>query len=362
MITDKSMKVLSVAGWVSFGAALSLLIALLIIGCEKKNQLIQPSDPPETAQFQFEATGEDFLISALDEIHAIADWSNFSRGGSSAIPTGLSERSDPKSTIGMSSAFQNPALRVESRKRDIPPVLGRGRNSSSGLPSKDNKMILAKTSTDTVYIYGEVTPDGYGAVVTERYAHPKGLLLITVRKSYGKGNGHAVTQAKRYISYADLLSDNPQQTNVTELFGLAADTIVTHVLRNGTLETYTFRLPVITRVVNPQDGSIRVTTRYGANGYVISEVRDGNGGLIQLRRSNGQADGSLVTRTEFVDSSWRQVRTLGQADGTVLREVTSSPPSSSSIQGAAADCDCLCGNCSENIRDCKTCGCAQSNQ
>lgn len=275
------MKALDVTSWSLLGAALSLLILVFIGGCERKNQLTQPSELPDVPPLEFEATGEDFLISALDEVQAIADWTNFNRTGSS-------------------------------------------RNSASSLPSAEDKMILSKTATDTVYIYGEITPQGYGAVVTERYGRPKGLLLITVRKSYGKENGHIVTQTKRYISYADFVSDNPQQTNVTELYGLAADTIVTHVLRNGRLETFTFRLPVITRVVNPQDGSIRITRRYGANGYLISEVRDGNGSFIQLRRNSGQSDGSLVTRTEFPDSSWRQVRTVGQADGTILREVTSS--------------------------------------
>jgi len=313
-IPPKWMKGLDVARWSLLGVALCLLILVLIGGCERENQLTQPSDLSQIPPLEFEATGEDFVISALDEVQAIADWTNFTRTGSS-------------------------------------------RGLVSELPSKENKMVLSKSATDTVYIYGEVTAEGYGAVVTERFARPKGLLLITVRKSHGKENSRIVTQTKRYISYADLQNDNPQQSNVTELYGLAADTIVTHVLRNGILETFTFRLPVITRVVNPLDGSIRVTTRYGANGYVISEVRDGSGNLIQLRRNSGLADGSLVTRTEFPDSSWRQVRTRGQADGTILREVTSSLGPSPSIQQSAS-CECLCGNCNEDIRECKTCGCA----
>jgi hypothetical protein len=32
-----------------------------------------------------------------------------------------------------------------------------------------------------------------------------------------------------------------------------------------------------------------------------------------------------VVRTEFPDGTWRQIRTRGQADGSILREVTSSP-------------------------------------
>jgi hypothetical protein len=343
-IPQKWMRPLDAVTWSLLGAALTLLIAVFIGGCERENLLTQPTNLPEVPPLEFEARGEDFLISALDEVHAIADWTN-------AIPTGLSERSEvPLSGIPLNSGILKSGTK-STVEMSIPPASGRDLN----LPQRENKLILSKSATDTVYIYGEVTPEGYGAVVTERYSYPKGLLLITVRKSHGKENGRIVTQTKRYISYADLQNDNPQQTNVTELYGLAADTIVTHVLRNGTLETFTFRLPVITRVVNPQDGSIRITTRYGANGYVISEVRDGNGNLIQLRRSNGQAEGSLVTRTEFPDSSWRQVRTVGQADGTILREVTSSLGPSSSVQQAAV-CECLCG-CGEDIRECKTCGC-----
>ena len=181
--------------------------------------------------------------------------------------------------------------------------------------------------TDTLYIYGQIIPGGYGAVVTERYARPKGLLLITVRKTYGKGNGHIVTETKRYASYADHIADNPQQTNATEMYGLQADTIVTHVIRNGTLQTYTFRLPVVTRVVNPQDGSIRITSRFASNGEIVSKTTDGDDNLVQLRRTYGQSDGSTVSRTEYPDGSWRQVRTRGEADGSVLRETTSGLPS-----------------------------------
>ena len=260
-----------------------IVTALTFAACEMRLQIPSSSNGPDLPKYEFEATGEDFLISALDEVHAIADWSD-------SFQRGLSAQ-----------------------------VLG------STLPG--NKTLLTITGTDTVYIYGQIIPGGYGAVVTERYARPKGLLLITVRKTYGKGNGHIVTETKRYASYADHLGDNPQQTNVTELYGLQADTIVTHVLRNGTLQTYTFRLPVVTRVISPQDGSIRVTSRYASNGQIISKAIDGDGNLVQLRRSYGQVDGSTVTRTEYPDSSWRQVRTRGEADGTITRETTSGLPS-----------------------------------
>ena len=57
---------------------------------------------------------------------------------------------------------------------------------------------------------------------------------------------------------------------------------------------------------------------------VVTEVRDGNGILSQLRRTYGRSDGSLISRTEYADSSWRQTRTLGRSDDSILREITSS--------------------------------------
>ncbi len=249
------------------------------IACESNNQLIDTSSPPDTTLNQSESTGEDYLISALDELDAIADMKNNSTN----------------------------TKRV------------------SDLSFQSQKQFLAKPAVDTVIVYGSVTPDGYGATITERYTHPKGLLLITVRKSYGKGDGHVVTETKRYVSYADLESDNAQQSDITEVFGLSKDTIVTHVLRNGTLETYTFRLPVVTRTINPQDGSIKVSSRYGLDSMVVTEVKDGVTNVVsQIRKTYGLGDGSLISRIEYADASWRQVRTLGQSDGSILREVTTS--------------------------------------
>jgi len=67
-----------------------------------------------------------------------------------------------------------------------------------------------------------------------------------------------------------------------------------------------------------------VSTRYALDSMVVTEVRDGNGVLSQLRKTYGLSDGSLISRTEYADSTWRQVRTLGRSDGSILREVTSS--------------------------------------
>jgi len=256
----------------------AIMLAISFISCERSKHSTENSGTSEIPQFQFEATGEDYLISALDELEAIADWTNIN---------------------------QSPGRKL-------------------ALPQKNQKAILAKTSIDTIYIYGALTADGYGATITERYTHPKGILLITVRRSYGKENGHTVTETKRYISHSDYLSDNPQQSNITEIFGLSRDTIVTHVTKNGTLETYTFRLPVVTRTINPQDGSVKVSSRFGLNNMVVNEVRDGNNVVQQVRKTYGQSDGGLITRSEYADSTWRQVRTLGHSDGSILREITSS--------------------------------------
>jgi len=266
--------------------SLALAAFLWVIGCNKDTPTTtQVGDKP--TQYQFETTGEEFLISALDEVESIADYSQ--RGGSVT-----------RANLSLNAL-------------------------SASLPPKDRKQIISSIESDTTYIYGEVTTEGYGAVVTERHAYPKGLLLITVRKSYGKPETRIVTETKRYITYQDFLNDTSQQSNITELYGLSNDTLVTHVDRNGTIETYTFRLPVITRVTNPVDGSVRVTTRYGAAGRVRSEIRDGSGNLTQFRETYGDSTGALTTYTEYADASWRNVRTVGQADGSVYHEITSGP-------------------------------------
>jgi hypothetical protein len=270
MITMKSIFTLLLAG---------IVCSFLFIACESDKQSVDAESPPNSSPYQFESTGEDYLISALDEFDAIADMKN-----------------------------------ITTRA-----------NRTSNLSSQSQKQSLPKPNIDTVIVYGSITPDGYGATITERYTHPKGLPLITVRKSYGKENGHVVTATKRYVSIEDYLNNNPQQSNITEIYGLSRDTIVTYVLRNGTLETYTFRLPVVTRTINPQDGSIKVSSRYGLDNMVVTEVKDGTTNIVsQLRKTYGLADGSLITRTEYADSSWRQVRTLGRSDGSILREITSS--------------------------------------
>jgi hypothetical protein len=272
--------------------AYSLVANLIVVGALslyaggcRKDSPPAPSIEQNPAS-QLQSPGSEFLIGLLDELVVI--------GG------------DAPQTAGPSTAVSGPEPLQE-------------------LSPDHGKRIIASTATDTTFIYGEITPDGFGAVVTERHQYPKGLLLITVRKTHGKPMGGIVTETRKYISFQDLRRDSAQQSNVTDVFALAGDTIVTHVLRNGTLETYTFRLPVVTRVVNPRDGSVRVTSRFGSGGSVVSEVRDGNGALIQLRRNSGLADGSVVSYTQFPDSTWRNVRTVGQADGTVFREITTGP-------------------------------------
>lgn len=248
----------------------TLLVAVILYGCFKS----QPVGPAaELNPSPAESSGEDFLIAALDEVEAIAAWSQ-------SRPTG-----SPK------------------------------------FPLRQHKVLLSQVAGDSIYVYGQVTTDGFGAVVTERHQYPKGLLLITVRKSHGANAGRIVTETKRYITFENFQNDIPSQSNLTEVYTLA-DTIVARVLRNGLLETYTFRLPVITRTVNAVTGAVTVARRFGEGGALVSERRDGSGALIQVSRNTGEADGGLVTRTEYPDSTWRSTRTLGQADGSILREVT----------------------------------------
>lgn len=257
-----------------------IIIAVIYAGCTKGSPTDPAVSPPQPAKF--ETSGEEFLAAAMDEIESIADYQYHA---------------------------------AKSLGRDV----------LMNLPARERKQVIRSSQADTTYVYGEITPDGYGAVVTERHAYPKGILLITVRRSYGKPGAKVVTETKRFITEQDFLYDSTEQSNITEVYGLSADTLVTHVNRNGTIETYTFRLPVITRVTNPVDGSVRVTTRYGSSGTVRTEIRDGEGSLIQFRESYGDSTGALTTYTEYADGSWRNSRTVGQADGAVLHEITSGP-------------------------------------
>ena len=121
------------------GAATVIILAACSHAC--REQAPPPVAPtPAGPGLTMEATGEEFLVSALDEVEGIASYG--------------------------------------------------GRGPNGALPSKNQKAIIAAAEADTVYVYGEVTSDGYGAVVTERHTYPKGVLLITVRKSYGKPPSH----------------------------------------------------------------------------------------------------------------------------------------------------------------------------
>ncbi|TSA16334.1 hypothetical protein D4R75_13625, partial [bacterium] len=57
----------------------SFIAALVLAACELRLQIPSTTDAPSFPKYQFEATGEDYLISALEEVQAIADWSQFYR-------------------------------------------------------------------------------------------------------------------------------------------------------------------------------------------------------------------------------------------------------------------------------------------
>lgn len=185
-------------------------------------------------------------------------------------------------------------------------------------------LVLTKGVADTTYVYGEINPEGYGAVVTERHSYPRGIPLITVRKTFGKGGNVIVSELNRYTSQADFEAGRPEQTSLTEVIGLSQDTILTRILRNSQIETYTFRLPVVTVTLKSEPELTRSVSRYSLQGEIVVETRDGNNALIQRRRNSTLADGSLVALTEYPDGSWRRTRTVGRSDGTILRENASS--------------------------------------
>jgi hypothetical protein len=248
----------------------AVLIAVsLLSGCRRETP--NPAEPVQGPPLETPETGEQLLTDAMDELTAIAEWT--------------------------------------------------GR---SGVQSKGGEILLPlmKATGDSVFVYGTVTPGGLGAVVTERHTHPKGLLLITVRTSYGTP-GRIVSDVKRYDSYDGFRSGQPQQTTTTEVLPASRDTIITYVLRNGITETYTFRLPVVTRVTDQVNQTVRITSRYASAGGVVTEVTDGNQSLIRRTTNMALPTGALVTRTVLPDGSWKIVSSLGRGDGSILRETVS---------------------------------------
>ena len=245
----------------------ALAVGILLIGCKSP----EPSSPPSSTQDPSlePESAQDLLIATLQEIEALSDYSGAGTSGKSR---------------------------------------------------------LLRLGADTTYVYGEITPEGYGAVVSERHTRPRGVPLITVRKSHGEGGGGVVSEVRQYATTAAFQNDQPAQVTITTVQGLSRDTILTHIVRNGLLETYTFDLPVVTTTIDPVPEYGREVRRFGRDGEVAVETYDGLGRLLQTRRTAGWVDGSLVVRTEYPDNSWRVTRTLGRADGSILRETTTSEP------------------------------------
>jgi hypothetical protein len=246
--------------------SLAIIFLTLLPGCHK-DVAESPVDPGTNGSILPTDTPQDLLISAIQTVEDLADWSGPAR-----------------------------------------------------FTSAPSKQILRKTDADTTFIYGQVTTEGYGAVVTEKHTYPKGILLITVTKSYGNAAGRIVSEVKRYISRDTYLGDEPASSTRTELYALVRDTIITYVRRNGLQETFTFRLPVVTGTIASSPEATRQTIRFARDRKIVVETRDGNGALVQTRENSAMPDGSLITFTRYSDGTWRSSRTLGRADGSVLRE------------------------------------------
>src|SRR5258708_1715480 len=147
-------------------ASVAMALAALAVwcgGCTKDSAPAPAVD--QKASPQTESPGAEFLIGLLDELSAIA-------GAGTHEPVG--------STAARHPGFPN------------------------GMSGNPGKLVIASAATDSTFVYGEVTPDGFGAVVTERHQYPKGLLLITVRKTHGIPQGGIVSETRKYISFEDL--------------------------------------------------------------------------------------------------------------------------------------------------------------
>jgi hypothetical protein len=249
--------------------AAGVAFVISLPGCRRDSQ--QVTEPPAAQGTEIPETGEQLMCEAIDAMTSIAEWTGYS--GS------------------------QPALcRVPAGSGNI--------------------------AADSVFVYGAITASGLGVVVTERHTHPKGLLLITVRRSYGIP-GRIVSEVAQFDSYEGFRAGQPSVSTVTEVCPASRDTIVTHVIRNGITETYTFRLPVVTRVDNQVARTVRITSRYASAGGVVTEVTDENQSLIRRTTNSALPTGALCTRTDLPDGSWKIVTSLGNADGSVSRGTVS---------------------------------------
>jgi len=128
----------------SFAVLLVPFIGAALSGCDKADS-VTSNIPDATLPQEYQLTGEQLLTQSLDDIQALSDWA-----------------------ASASQAQLNSPLPLDKS---------------------------ANVAADSTFVYGQLSPEGYGSVITVKYGHPKGILLITLKRAHGEAEGSSLRPA-----------------------------------------------------------------------------------------------------------------------------------------------------------------------
>ena len=235
------------------------------------------------------------------------------------------------------------------------------KDASASLPLAMASMSARVDTTTYTGIYDTGAAKGY--LLTLQYRQPQGVGVWTARVQHARGVDHDADAATAaldavesvtltFLTYADLdafvtalgagtnayltgTSDNAEASfaaydtwRVAQVYSPGVGLAVVGYANAELRESVTVREPVVTLNTNGTgtvrdggaDGAVR--TRYFGADFAISADGSFTGTLLRTLSSSGDlADGSLVSRNDYPDTSFRQTKQRG-GDGVVIRENT----------------------------------------
>ena len=241
------------------------------------------------------------------------------------------------------------AARVASSAKSASVSLPGGSSTAAALSSMS---AMVDTTTYTG-VYDAANTKGY--LLTMQYRQPQGVGVWQARVQHARNVGglDAVeTVTLTFLTYADLdafvtaldggaipylvgTSDDAEASfasydtwRVAQVYSPAEGEAVVSYANAELRESVTVREPVVTRNTNGTgtvrdggpDGSVR--TRYYGADFAVDAQGAVTGTLLRTLTTAGDAaDGSVVSRNDYPDASFRQTKQRG-GDGVVIRENT----------------------------------------
>ena len=224
---------------------------------------------------------------------------------------------------------------------------------SASLTSALASMNAQVDTTTYTGVYDATNTRGY--LLTMQYRQPQGVGVWQARVQHARdvsGLDAVETVTLTFLTYADLdafvtaldggtipylvgTSDDAEASfaafdtwRVAQVYSPAEGEAIVSYANAELRESVTVREPVVTRNTDGTgtvrdggaDGSVR--TRYYGADFAIDATGTVTGTLLRTLSSSGStADGSVVSRTDYPDASFRQTRQRG-GDGVVIRENT----------------------------------------